>query len=194
MNYNKEKMKQAAEMFLDAVGHPNWKEDENTKESPERIAKMWGVLLGGYNINTKEYEKTFPAPSDSAVYSVNNPIFSMCSHHFLPFVGVVNMAYIPNGRVIGISKMPRIARAHSKKLQLQENLTKEIADDLERILKPKGVAVQIKASHFCQNLRGVRSHGAITITTYVSGIFKTDAMARNEFLETIKIDPNVFRY
>ena len=192
--FDKKKMEQSTAMFLDAVGHPDWQNDPNTKETPKRVSRMWETLLGGYDIDTSEYEKTFPATSDDAVFSINNKFFSFCSHHFMPFVGVINVGYIPNGKVIGLSKIPRIARAHAKKLNLQEDLTKAIADDLTRILKPQGVAVQISAIHFCQSLRGVRSHGAVTVTTHLSGLFKEDAAARNEFLEAIKVDTNVFKY
>ena len=192
--YDFDKMKLATQLFLDAVGHPDWRKDDNTFETPTRVAKMWEVLLGGYDIDNDQHSKTFPATSDNAVFISNVPFFSMCSHHLMPFSGVINLAYIPDGKVVGLSKLPRIARTHCKRLQLQENLTKDIATDIERLLNPKGVAVQIKATHSCMSLRGVRSHGAITTTTHLSGLFKTDLAARTEFLETIKADPNVFRY
>ena len=190
--YDEEKMKEATRLFIEAVGaDPN---DEGLIDTPNRVSKMYGVLLGGYGKKTDECVTTFTAKSDDMVTLSNIPIFSFCSHHLLPFIGTISIAYIPNDKIIGISKLARIARVHAKKLQVQEDLTAEIAKDIERLLNPQGVAVQIRAQHLCTVLRGARSHGAVMTSTHVSGIFKEDVKARNEFLETVKGNNNVFSY
>lgn len=192
MKYNTEKMKQATVMFLEAIGENL--NNPNIVGTPERVAKMWEILLGGYDIDTENIITTFPAKSEDMVTLSNIPIYSFCSHHLLPFIGEISIAYIPNARIVGISKLARIARAHSKKLQVQEDLTKDIADDLEKLLKAQGVAVQIRAQHFCTILRGARAHGSVMTTTHVSGIFKEDEKARLEFLDTIRRENSVFNY
>ena len=191
--YDFDKMVKAMTLFIEATGAP-LSTDENLQESPTRMAKMWEVLLGGYDIDTKQYVKLFPATSDNMVTMSGIKFFSFCAHHGLPFIGVMHISYIPNKQIVGLSKLARIGRAHSKKFQVQEDLTREIAMDLEKLLDPKGVAVQLRSTHLCGSLRGVRTHGAIMTTTHLTGLYKTEPMARNEFLETIKGDPNVFNY
>lgn len=192
MKYDYEKMKQATKLFIEAIGDSVNR--EGLFDTPKRVATMYQVLLGGEDIDNVKHVKMFKAESDDMVTLHNIPIYSFCEHHLMLFVGKLHIAYIPNRSVIGISKLIRIARTHTKKLQIQERLVKEIADDLQRLLQPKGVAVQIQATHFCIALRGVRSHGAIMTTTVVRGILKDDEKARNEFLNTIKREGTVYGY
>jgi len=192
MKYDFEKMKQATTLFIEAIGDDPKR--EGLLETPERVAKMYQILLGGYDIENEEHVKLFTAESQDMVTLHNVPIYSFCEHHIVLFVGRLHVAYIPNKTVIGVSKIVRIARTHTKKLQIQERLVKEIADDLERLLKPQGVAVQIQAQHFCMALRGVRANDSIMTTTAVRGLFKEDPKARSEFLDTIKREAGVYGY
>lgn len=190
--YDNQKMQQATKLFIEAIGDDPTR--EGLIETPKRVADMYEILLGGYGIKNEEHVKIFTAESQDMVTLHNIPIFSLCEHHLMLFVGKIHIAYIPNKKVIGVSKLVRIARTHTKKLQIQERLTKEIADDITRLLNPLGVAVQIQAQHFCMALRGVRSPGGIMTTTAVRGILKDDEKARNEFLQTIKSNESVFSY
>lgn len=190
--YDKIKMEKSITLFLEAIGEDL--ENENIKETPKRTAKMWEVLLGGYNLDPKQHIKLFPATSNNMVTLANIPIFSFCSHHILPFLGTIAVAYIPDKNIIGISKLARIARTYAKQLNVQEDLTNNIAQTLQELLSPKGVAVQIRAQHLCTILRGVRAHGAVMTTTALTGLFKEDEKARLEFLDTIKRENNVFSY
>ena len=178
--YNKEKVKNATEMLLEGFGldHPN---DPNCKETPQRVAKMYEVLVGGYDIDPKIYLKTFPATSDDMVTLTNVPFYSFCSHHLLPFIGKLHIAYIPDGKVVGISKLVRFARIYAKRLNLQEDLTQNIANVLFEELGAKGVIVRVEASHMCMVIRGVRSQGATMVTTAKRGTFKNDQNLLNEF-------------
>lgn len=192
--YDEQKMKQATELFLEALGHPDWRNDPNTQKTPERVAKMYRIMLGGYDIDPKQYLRVFPATTKDMVLVREIPAISWCAHHLLPFVGKLAIAYIPNESLIGLSKLIRFARTELKKLQLQENLTANIADTLNDTLKPQGVMVYLEAMHLCMTIRGVRSHGAITVTSAVRGIFKEDARARSEFMEAIQHSGVVYKY
>ena len=184
MSYDAEKMKAATRLFIEAIGDdPN---REGLLETPERCARMWKVLLGGYGESNEKHIKVFTAEAQDMVTVCNVNFYSYCEHHMQPFIGKLSMAYIPNEKVLGVSKLVRMARTHCKKLQIQERLTKQIADDIQNLLNPLGVAVQLKAQHYCMALRGVRSQESVMVTTAVRGLFKDDEKARNEFLETIK--------
>jgi GTP cyclohydrolase I len=190
--FNKEKMKQATEVFLEAIGN-DYKNDPNTRETPERVAKMYEILLGGYEIDPKTYLKTFPAKSDDMVTLTNIPFYSFCSHHLLPFIGKLHIAYIPDGKVVGISKLVRFSRIFAKRLNLQEDLTQNISDILEKELNAQGVMVKMEATHFCMTLRGVRAPSAVMVTTARRGLFRTDPSLQNEFNLAIK-NQGVFSY
>lgn len=192
--YDHQKMKQSIELFLEAVGHPNWREDENTKETPERVAKMYNIMLGGYELDPKSYLKTFPAKTQDMVIVKNVICMSYCAHHLVPFYGTMSIAYIPNEKLVGLSKLVRFARCHLKRLQLQENLTADIADTLMEVLEPKGVVVHMSCLHSCMTTRGIRSPGATTTTMAMRGVFKDDANAKSDFLEALKQESNVFGY
>ena len=182
MKYNHDKIKKATELFLEGIG---LELDDNTKETPERVAKMWEVLVGGYDKNPIEYLKTFPTVSGDMVTLTNVPFYSFCSHHLLPFIGKLHIAYIPNGQVVGISKLVRFARIYAKRLNLQEDLTQHIADALMTHLGARGVIVRVESSHFCMVLRGVRSHGSSMVTTAKRGLFAQDPALQAEFQNSI---------
>jgi len=154
---------------------------------------MYEVLLGGYEIDPKSYLKMFETTSKDMVTLTNIPFYSFCSHHLLPFVGKLHIAYIPDGQVVGISKLVRFARIYAKRLNLQENLTQNIADVLYKELGAKGAIVRMESQHFCMTIRGVRTSGASMVTTAKRGVFETDSNLLNEFNLAIR-DKGSFSY
>ncbi len=178
-----DKIKKGVSLLLEGIGHPE--SDPNTLETPDRVARMFGEILNGYSIDPKRHLKTFPTTSDDVVIVRNVPIYSYCSHHIQPFFGKLTIAYKPDGEVLGLSKLVRIARDHAKKLHLQENLTTEIAEFLFKNVKCSGVAVHIKAQHMCMVIRGIRSYGAETVTTRLLGAFQFDEQLREEFYRNL---------
>ena len=180
--YDYEKVKQATKLFLEGIGEDVNR--EGLKETPDRVARMYETVMNGYDIDPKKYLKIFESNTDDMVV-VEGPIYSYCEHHVALFHGKITIAYIPNGKVIGISKLIRIARVYAKRVQIQERLTKQIADFLEENLSPQGIAIHISAEHTCMSIRGVRTPGAKTRTTRLTGLFKTDPATRQEFMSYI---------
>ena len=149
-----QKIEQAITMLLEAVGEdPN---REGLKETPARVARMYQELLGGMDKDGKEHlSKVFSAPDSEIVVEKNIEFYSLCEHHMLPFFGNVHIAYIPNGKVVGLSKMGRLVEVYARRLQIQERMTGQIADELEKALDAKGVLVVIEAEHLCMTMRGI---------------------------------------
>lgn len=181
---NKEKVREGVKLILEAIG-----EDVNREglvETPDRIARMYEEIFSGINKEAKEHlQKTFKVDSDDLVLEKDITFYSMCEHHLVPFYGKVHIAYIPNGRVAGLSKLARTVEVYAKKPQLQERLTKEIADAIMKYLDAKGVMVVIEAEHMCMTMRGVKKPGSKTITSAVRGIFEKDIAARAEAMSLI---------
>ena len=177
------KIKKAIKDLLDGVGHPS--DDINILETPERVAKMFGEILDGYYIEPKKYLKVFPHEGKEMVIVRNVPFYSYCAHHLQPFFGKMTIAYIPDGEVLGLSKLVRISRVYAKRLQLQERLTQEIAEFIYENVRCVGVAVNIKAQHMCMVIRGVRSYGAETVTSKLLGDFVDNADLRKEFFANV---------
>lgn len=166
--FDNKKMQKSVKLFLEATGH---KKDEHTKETPKRAADMWEILLGGNFIDPSKYIKLFPAESSSPVMVCNQTFHSFCAHHTLPFYGKFSVMYLPNKNLIGLSKLGRIFRSFTKRLQVQERLTRDFADFLfNSELKPRGVAVIVDAQHMCMSMRGVRNHGSYTRTFEIKGV------------------------
>lgn len=182
---DKEKVREGVKLILEAIG-----EDVNREgliETPDRIARMYEEIFCGINKDAKEHlRKTFKVDSDDLVLEKDITFYSMCEHHLVPFYGKVHIAYIPNGRVAGLSKLARTVEVYSKKPQLQERLTKEIADALMEYLDALGVMVVIEAEHMCMTMRGVKKPGTKTVTTTYRGQFKEDYNLRKEVLSLIK--------
>ena len=182
---DKDKIIEGVKLILEGVG-----EDVNREgliETPQRIARMYEEIFSGLNRNSdEELSKTFKVSEDNLVLEKDITFYSLCEHHFVPFYGKVHIAYIPNGRVVGLSKLARCVEINSKKPQIQERLTTEIADDIMRNLNAKGVMIIVEAEHMCMTMRGVRKQGAKTITTCYRGVFKENNLLREEVLNFIK--------
>ncbi len=157
------------------------------EETPERFARAMREMTRGYFEEPAEHlKRTFRSDSDEVVVVRDIPFASLCEHHMLPFSGVVSVAYIPNGLIVGLSKIPRMVRGFAARLQVQERLTSEIGAAMNSALNPKGVAVHIRAAHTCMQLRGARAHGEM-ITSAMLGVFRTDPSARAEALTLIGV-------
>ena len=183
---DKNKIQKAVRMILEAIGEDADRED--LKKTPERVAEMYDEIFSGISKDpAKELEVLLSEKHDEIVLLKGIPLQSMCEHHLLPFIGKVHIAYIPKqGRVTGLSKLVRIVETLSKRLQVQERLTTEIAEILMKKLKPMGVMVIIEAEHLCMSMRGVKKSGVLTITSAVRGVFKENPKTRAEALVLIK--------
>ncbi len=160
---------------------------EGLKDTPERVLKSFKELFGGYKVDTDEVFKTFIEGNCQEMVVLKNIEFvSFCEHHLLPFYGEISIGYIPDGRVIGISKLARLVEIYSKRLQIQENLTKQIADEINNKLKPSGVMVVCKAKHLCMIARGIKKQNAVMVTSAIRGKFN-DNNVREEFLKLLEI-------
>lgn len=157
---------------------------EGLARTPARVAKAWAELTCGYRQNVQELVNgaIFAEQYDEMVAVKQIRFFSLCEHHLLPFFGVCSVAYIPDGKVIGLSKIPRIVEMFSKRVQIQERLCQQIAETLDETLRPKGVAVVMEAYHMCMMMRGVEKEDSLTTTSAMLGAFKNNPQTRQEFL------------
>ena len=153
-------------------------------KTPERVASSLAWLTRGYALDARAVigDALFEETHESMVMVRDIELYSMCEHHMLPFFGRAHIAYIPNGRIVGLSKLPRVVEVFARRLQVQERLTEQIADALEEVLAPKGVGVVIEAAHLCMMMRGVEKQNSRTITSAVRGSFRSDPATRDEFL------------
>ncbi len=183
MDYSK--IEKGVKDILTEIGEdPN---REGLLKTPGRVAKSYEFLTDGYNRNIDELlnDAIFIEKYDEMVIVKDVDFYSMCEHHLLPFYGKIHVAYIPNGKIVGLSKIPRIVDMYARRLQVQERMTQEIADTLEKYLSPRGVAVVAEGYHMCMMMRGVQKQNSITTTSAMHGIFKEDARTRTEFLGLI---------
>ena len=162
-------------------------EREGLTKTPERVAKAMQFLTQGYFQDGEEIVQTavFTEPYSQMVLVKDIELFSLCEHHMLPFIGKAHVAYIPNGRITGLSKVARVVETYARRLQVQERLTEQIRDCIQESLHPLGVAVVIEAMHTCMSMRGVEKSNAVTTTSAFSGIFLKSDKTRNEFLQLI---------
>lgn len=153
-------------------------------KTPERVSNSLTWLTRGYGMDVSEVvgDAVFADPYSSMVMVRDIELYSLCEHHMLPFFGKAHIAYIPDGRIVGLSKLPRIVEVFARRLQVQERLTEEIAQAIQEVLNPKGVGVVIEAYHLCMMMRGVQKQNSQTVTSAVRGIFRNDARTREEFL------------
>ena len=162
-------------------------EREGLVKTPERVAKAWQFLTQGYGQNGETIVRSavFTEPYSQMVLVKDIELFSLCEHHMLPFIGKAHVAYIPNGRITGLSKIARVVETYARRLQVQERLTEQIRDCIQESLHPLGVAVVIEAMHTCMSMRGVEKSNAVTTTSAFSGIFHKSFKTRNEVLQLI---------
>lgn len=182
---NLEDVQAAIRQILCAVGEDP--EREGLKRTPERIARMYAELLSGYQVDPIQLvnDALFDVKYDEMVIVRDIEFYSLCEHHMLPFIGRVHVAYIPDGKVIGLSKIPRIVDLYARRLQVQERMTRQIADFIRDVLHPQGVAVVVEALHLCMSMRGVQKHNARLTTSAMHGAFRANAPTRQEFLDNI---------
>lgn len=180
-----EKVSENVKTILKEIGEdPN---REGLLKTPERVAKAYEFLTKGYNQNLDEIINgaVFEEKYDEMVIVKDIDYYSLCEHHLLPFYGKIHIAYIPDGKIVGLSKIPRIVEVFSRRLQVQERMTQEIADTLEKYLNPRGVGVVCEGLHMCMMMRGVEKQNSTTTTSAMHGIFKSDPRTRTEFLQLI---------
>ncbi len=176
---------QAVTQLLKALGEDTQR--EGLQSTPRRVARMFGELLSGYQTDPQAIVNgaLFEIRYDEMVIVRDIEFYSLCEHHMLPFIGRAHVAYIPAGKVLGLSKIPRIVDMYARRLQVQERMTRQIADFLRDLLKPQGVAVVIEAMHLCSMMRGVRKHDARMTTSAMHGAFRANLATRQEFLDNI---------
>lgn len=181
-----EKIKQGVRLMLEGIGEDV--EREGLLETPDRIARMCSQIFGGLGADAGEHlAKQFHATSNNIVLEKDITFYSVCEHHLLPFYGKAHVAYIPNDRVAGLSKLARTVEVFARRPQIQENMTAQIADALEKYLNPKGVMVMIEAEHMCMTMRGVQKPGSKTVTTIVRGAFAEDFSLQQSFYQMVNV-------
>lgn len=179
------KVEQTIEEFLKLIGENPQR--EGLRRTPSRVAKAWEYFSSGYKQDLKKVLNgaVFNEKYDEMVIVKDIDFFSMCEHHLLPFYGKVHIAYIPNGKILGLSKVPRLVEVFSRRLQVQERMTQQIAEALYDCLEPDGVGVVAEARHLCMMMRGVEKQNSVATTSAMLGSFREDERTRNEFLNLI---------
>lgn len=162
---------------------------EGLLRTPHRVSKAWQFLLQGYDHDPRSFLEAalFDAPSSQMILIKDIEVFSLCEHHMLPFFGKAHIAYVPSDKIVGLSKIPRVVDAFARRLQVQERLTTQIRDAIQRVINPLGVAVVIEATHLCMVMRGVQKLQSVTVTSAMSGEFLESTSTRSEFLRLIGI-------
>jgi len=181
-----EKLENAVRTILSEIGEDP--DRQGLEKTPHRVAKMYKAVTEGYQKNAREILNSacFDVEYDEMVVVANIEYYSLCEHHMLPFFGVVHVGYIPDKKVVGLSKIPRIVEMFARRLQVQENMTKEIAETIQDIVNPKGVGVVVEGKHMCMMMRGVQKDQAKMVTSTLLGEFRNDQKTRDEFLQLIR--------
>ena len=183
--FDKVKIEEAVKLMLEGIGEDVNR--EGLKETPERVARMCEEIYGGLDEDASVHlSKTFACDNDNMVIEKDITFYSTCEHHLLPFFGRVHIAYVPDGRVVGLSKLARTVEVYARRPQIQEKMTRQIADAVMENLKPKGVMVMAEAEHMCMSMRGVKKPGTQTVTFATAGVFDTDRELREKFLIAVK--------
>lgn len=185
INIDIESAKRAVYSLLQAVGEDPGR--EGLRNTPDRVARMYAELLSGYEVDPAKIINgaLFNITYDEMVLVRDIEFYSLCEHHMLPFLGRAHVAYIPAGKVLGLSKIPRMVDMYARRLQVQERMTRQIADFLQEFLEPQGVGVVVEAVHLCSMMRGVKKHDARMTTSAMHGAFRANLATRQEFLENI---------
>lgn len=182
---DKNKIEDAVRLFLEGIG-----EDVNREgllETPSRISAMCEELFGGIGQDAKEHlSKTFTAKNNEMVVEKDITFYSMCEHHFLPFYGKVHIAYIPDRKVVGLSKLARTVEVYARRAQIQEQMTSQIAEAVMEFLKPKGVMVYVEAEHMCMTMRGIKKPGSKTISYVAKGEFEENEALQQTFFQLVR--------
>ena len=183
--FDKKKIEEGIRLLLEGIGENP--DREGLKDTPDRVARMYEELCSGMNMSPKEHlSKTFTCDNENVVIEKDITFYSTCEHHMLPFYGKAHVAYIPNGEVVGISKLARTVEIYARRLQIQEQLTAQVADALMEQLKPKGVMVMMEAEHMCMTMRGIKKPGSKTMTVITRGEFKNNIELQKQFLAMVK--------
>lgn len=182
---DQEKVKEAVRLLLEGIGEDVGR--EGLIDTPDRIARMCEEIYGGYEEDAKHHlRKTFHAQNSEMVVEKDITFYSMCEHHLLPFYGKAHIAYLPDGKVVGLSKLARTVEVFARRLQLQEQLTGQIADALMEEIAPKGAAVIIEAEHMCMTMRGIKKPGSKTVTIAKRGAFQTDPLLEERLFRMLE--------
>ena len=180
-----EKVKEGVRLLLEGIGEDVTR--EGLVETPDRIARMYEEIYGGMEEDASEHlKKRFHVDNDAMVLEKDITFYSTCEHHLLPFYGKAHIAYIPDGEVVGLSKLARTVEVFARRLQLQEQLTGQIADALEKELNPKGVMVMIEAEHMCMTMRGIKKPGSQTVTIVKRGVFENNKKLEDTFFRMLR--------
>ncbi|MBP3603186.1 MAG: GTP cyclohydrolase I FolE [Lachnospiraceae bacterium] len=182
---NKEKIKEAVLLLLEGIGEDVTR--EGLADTPDRVARMYEEIYGGMDEDAKEHlSKTFTAQNNEMVIEKDIVFYSTCEHHLMPFYGKAHVAYIPDGKVVGLSKLARTVEVYARRPQIQEQMTAQIADAIMEHLRPKGVMVVLEAEHMCMTMRGVKKPGSQTVTMVSRGVFTEDTRLQDTFLRVIR--------
>lgn len=182
---DQDKIKEAVKLFLEGIGeNPN---REGLLETPDRVARMCQELYGGLDTDASEHlSKQFMVENNEIVLVKDITFYSTCEHHLLPFYGKAHIAYIPNGKVVGLSKLARTVEVYARRPQIQEQLTVQIADALQQNIHPQGIMVMVEAEHMCMTMRGIKKPGSKTVTYALRGCFRDDINKQRMFMEMVK--------
>lgn len=181
---DQEKIREAVKLLLQGIGEDTGR--EGLAETPDRIARMYGELCAGMDGDVSEIlSKTFSTENTEMILEKDIVFYSLCEHHMLPFFGKVHIAYIPDGRIVGLSKLARCVEVYAKRLQLQERMTEQIAEAVMEHLSPKGVMVLSEAEHMCMTMRGIRKPGSRTVSYAVKGVFAENMRLQENFFRML---------
>jgi len=182
---NREKVEEAVRLLLEGIGEDV--DREGLRETPGRVARMYEELLAGMEASAGEYlSRTFTVSESGMVVEKDIPFYSVCEHHMLPFYGKIHIAYLPEGKVVGISKLARTVEVFARRLQIQERMTGQIADAVMDSLQPGGVMVMAEAEHMCMTMRGIKKPGSRTVTMAARGAFEKDKDLQDKFFQMIR--------
>ena len=183
--FDKDKIEEGIRLLLEGIGEDTTR--EGLVDTPNRVARMYEELCAGMNQDSMEHlSKTFSCDNENVVIEKDITFYSTCEHHLMPFYGKAHIAYIPNGKVVGISKLARTVEVYARRLQIQEQMTNQIADAIEDCLGAKGVFVMVEAEHMCMSARGIKKPGSKTTTFAAKGVFETDENLRRDIIYLIE--------